>query len=244
MHGCAFTGCSAASGQPRYHQRAAGDRLRHPRARDPRPGVLLRAGTRGPGRRSGHAEHAGHRQGGAGGGRGLPEPAVPHPRRLLDHRVRPAAPAAGQRGRGCGTRGPGRVLPGRCRVLGRRGLHRHDDGDPRQRPGGLGRAWRRGPAGLPHRVPHRRHRGHADRRSGPARRLDRADRLQQPRTDRARGLRLRRRPAGHVHACRRRHLHQGGRRRRRPGRQGRGRHPRGRPAQRRHHRRQRRRQRG
>ncbi len=40
----------------------------------------------------------------------------------------------------------------------------------------------------------------------------------------------------------RRHLHQGRRRRRRPGRQGRGRHPRGRPAQPGRHRRQRRRQ--
>ena len=56
-------------------------------------------------------------------------------------------------------------------------------------------------------------------------------------------LRLRRHAAGPVHAGRRRHLHQGGRRRRRPGRQGRGGHPRGRPPQRRHHRRQRRRQR-
>ena len=61
--------------------------------------------------------------------------------------------------------------------------------------------------------------------------------------DRARGLRLRRRAARHVHAGRRRHLHQGRRRRRRPGRQGRAEHPRGRPAQRRDHRRQRRRQR-
>ena len=47
----------------------------------------------------------------------------------------------------------------------------------------------------------------------------------------------------HLRPSRRRHLHQGRRRGRRPGRQGRGRHPRGRPAQSRHHRRQRRRQR-
>ncbi len=58
--------------------------------------------------------------------------------------------------------------------------------------------------------------------------------------DGARGLRLRRRPAGHVHPGRRRHLHQGSRRRRRPGRQGGAEHPRGRPPQRRHHRGQRR----
>ena len=58
--------------------------------------------------------------------------------------------------------------------------------------------------------------------------------------ERAGGLRLRRGPAGHVHAGRRGHLHQGRRRGRRPGRQGREGHPRGRPAQRRHDRRQRR----
>ena len=57
------------------------------------------------------------------------------------------------------------------------------------------------------------------------------------------GFALRRRPARDVHARRRRHLHQGGRRRRRPRRQGRAGHPGGRPAQRRDDRRQRRRQR-
>ena len=67
--------------------------------------------------------------------------------------------------------------------------------------------------------------------------------LQLQRADGARRFRLRGRAARHVHARRRRHLHQGRRRRRRPRRQGRGRHPRGRPAQRRHDRRQRRRQR-
>ena len=60
---------------------------------------------------------------------------------------------------------------------------------------------------------------------------------------RARGARLRRLADLHLRPSRRRHLHQGCRRRRRPRRQGRGRHPRGRPAQPRHHRRQRRRQR-
>ena len=64
------------------------------------------------------------------------------------------------------------------------------------------------------------------------------------RAERPGGLRLRRGPAGAVHACRRRHLHQGRRRRRRPGRQGRAGHPRGRPAERRDDRRQRGRQRG
>ena len=58
-----------------------------------------------------------------------------------------------------------------------------------------------------------------------------------------RRLRVRWLAAGPVPAGRRRHLHQGRRRRRRPGRQGRGRHPRGRPPQPGHHRRQRGRQR-
>ena len=93
------------------------------------------------------------------------------------------------------------------------------------------------------RLPHRRHRRHGDRGPRPARRLRRRPPLQGRRPQGARGLRLRRRPARDVHACRRRHLHQGRRRRRRPRRQGRGRHPRGRPAQRRDDRRQRRRQR-
>ena len=68
-------------------------------------------------------------------------------------------------------------------------------------------------------------------------------RLRRSGTPGAGGLRLRRGAAGDVHAGRRRHLHQGRRRRRRPRRQGRAGHPRGRPAQRRHDRRQRRRQR-
>ena len=98
-------------------------------------------------------------------------------------------------------------------------------------------------AGMQDRVPHRRRGRHDHRGPGPARRLRRRAALQGRRPQGARGLRLRRRAARDVHACRRRHLHQGGRRRRRPRRQGRGGHPRGRPAQRRHHRRQRRRQR-
>ena len=58
-----------------------------------------------------------------------------------------------------------------------------------------------------------------------------------------RRLRLRRVVRGALRAARRRHLHQGGRRRRRPRRQGRGRHPGGRPAQPGRHRGPRRRQR-
>ena len=77
-----------------------------------------------------------------------------------------------------------------------------------------------GPAArLPHRHDHR----HAHRRPGPAGRLDHLHDLRRARLRSPAGLRLRRHAAGPVHARRRRHLHQGGRRRRRPGRQGRGR---------------------
>ena len=65
-----------------------------------------------------------------------------------------------------------------------------------------------------------------------------------PHRDRRAGrARLRRLADLDLRPSRRRHLHQGCRRRRRPGRQGRGRHPRGRSAQPRDHRRQRGRQR-
>ena len=97
--------------------------------------------------------------------------------------------------------------------------------------------------GHPDRLPHRRRGRHVHRRPRPVRRRDRGARLPGRGPEGARGLRLRRRAAGHVHACRRRHLHQGRGRRRGPGRQGRAGHPGGRPAQRRDHRGQRRRQR-
>src|ERR687884_546070 len=61
---------------------------------------------------------------------------------------------------------------------------------------------------------------------------------------RPRRARLRRLPDLRLRASRRRHLHESGRRRRRPRREDRGRHPRGRPAQPGGDRRQRRRQRG
>ena len=145
---------------------------------------------------------------------------------------------------GWGTRvGPGRLLPVGAffSAIGR--VHRHDAGHPRQRPGRRGGARRRLPAGLPHRLPHRWRRRDDHHRARPVRIGPGAAALRRDRADRPRGLRLRRRPAGHVHACRRRHLHQGRRRRRRPRRQGRGGHPRGRPAQRGDDRRQRGRQR-
>ncbi len=94
--------------------------------------------------------------------------------------------------------------------------------------------------GHPDRLPYRWCGRHVHRRPRPARRLDRGAHLQGRSAQGVGGLRLRRGPAGNVHACRRRHLHQGRRRRRGLGRQGRAGHPRGRPPQRRHHRGQRR----
>ena len=81
------------------------------------------------------------------------------------------------------------------------------------------------------------------RRPRPARRHDHHHDLPEHELGHPHRLRLRRLAAGPVPAGRRRHLHQGRRRRCRPGRQGRGRHPRGRPPQPGHHRRQRGRQR-
>ena len=95
-------------------------------------------------------------------------------------------------------------------------------------------------AGHDDRPAHRRDGRHADRGPRPARCQPRRAVLPGRGAPRARGLRLRRRPPRDVHARRRRHLHQGRRRRGRPGRQGRAGHPRGRPAQRRDDRRQRR----
>ena len=121
-------------------------------------------------------------------------------------------------------------------------LRRHEPGGAGQPPGrrrGADQLRRGAATGLPHRHDHR----HAHRRPGPAGRHAHLHDLRRARLRGPAGLRLRRHAAGPVHASRRRHLHQGGRRRRRPGRQGRGRHSRGRPAQRRHDRRQRRRQR-
>ena len=51
---------------------------------------------------------------------------------------------------------PRDLLPDRRLLLRVRRLHRHDAGHPRQRPRGGGGARRRLPAGLPHRLPHRR----------------------------------------------------------------------------------------
>ena len=112
----------------------------------------------------------------------------------------------------------------------------------RQPPGRRGRAveLRRGDAA---RLPDGHRHRHADRRPRPPRRHDHLPDLQREGLRGAPRLRLRRHAPGALHARRRRHLHEGGRRRRRPRRQDREGHSRGRPAQRRDDRRQRRRQR-
>ena len=128
--------------------------------------VLRRAGAR---RRRGHPEDAGDRRGGPGGRRRLPEPAVPHARRLRRHRVRPAVPAAGRHASASGSAGrssswsarrsPPRSATSACawRVRER----------PRRRRGARARRPREGDAD---RVPHRRRRRHVHRRPRPARR--------------------------------------------------------------------------
>ena len=111
-----------------------------------------------------------------------------------------------------------------------------------QPPGRRGRAveLRRGDAArLPDRDGHR----HADGRPRPPRRHDHLPDLQREGLRGPPRLRLRRHAPRALHARRRRHLHEGGGRRRRPRRQDREGHPRGRPAQRGDDRRQRGRQR-
>ena len=134
-------------------------------------------------------------------------------------------------------------------ALGGGGLHRHERCRPLERPHRRGRE-----AGPPTRV-RRRVQGRLG--GGPARRRPRPARrrrllrhphrvLRQEPGDRDRRpdrARLRRLADLRLRAPRRRHLHEGRRRRRRPRRQDRGGHPRGRPAQPGRDRRQRRRQR-
>ena len=139
--------------------------------------------------------------------------------------------------------GTQRLLPGRRPVLRADRVHRHVAVRPGQRPGRGGRPGRRRAAGDEDCLPDRRCGGHVHGRPRPVRRRHRRADLQGERARRPGGLRLRRGPARDVHACRRRHLHQGRGRGRGPGRQGRAGHPGGRPAQRGDDRRQRGRQR-
>ena len=184
--------------------------------------------------------HAGDLGRGAGGRQGLPEPPV-HDHRRGRHadRDRALAPAGLQdRDRIRHRRHPLR--------LGR--LHRHERLGARQlarRRGGP----RRRAAGARRRLQGRLGHRHARRRPGAARRRRLLRHPRHHRQHRQGGRRragrpwLRRLADLGLRPARRRHLHQGRRRRRRPGRQGRGGDPRGRPAQPGRDRRQRRRQR-
>ncbi len=200
----------------------------------------------------GTREDEGDRPRHPGGGHGLPPAPVPHHR----HHHRPAGGAGlPDLHRDPQARRLDRPVLRRVGPVPHPGLHRrllhvrphrlHRDG-----PGRAGqRAHRgRGQGGLPARrpqgrLPHRRRGRHVHRRPGPAGRHRDHHALPEHGLRHPDRLRLRRVAAGPVHAGGRRHLHQGGRRGRRPGGQGRGRHPRGRPPQRGHHRRQRGRQR-
>ena len=177
-------------------------------------------------------------------GRGrLPEAAVHDDRGRRDRAVPPAR-VLRQARLGGGVR-----LPDRRRALRGRRLHRHE------RRGSLERAHRRGRArrgrtgaqgGVPGGVGHRPPRGGARARRR-RRLLLVPHRRSQPHADlgdpRPRRARVRRLADLGLRPSRRRHLHEGRRRRRRPRRQDRGGDPGGRPAQRRGDRRQRRRQR-
>ena len=138
-------------------------------------------------------------------------------------------------------------VPARRRAVGHCRLRRHDRRHDGERPHDRGRQVRTGGSAAG-RLPRRRRDGLLGRRSRAARpdghlpRVRRVVRGRRGVRDLHR-LRPRRIVDRTVRPCRRRHLHQGCRRRRRPRRQGRGGHPRGRPAQPGHDRRQRGRQR-
>ena len=191
----------------------------------------------------GERADAGDRARDPGGRRCVPAEAVHDDRGGRDRAVLP--PRLLQRAR-VGDR---LRLPDRRRVLGGRRLHRDERRRPLERPHRGGRA-RGPPARVPGRVPRGLRDRPARRRARAARRrrlllgADRLDR-QQPRVGRRRPhrARLRRLPHLRLRPSGRRHLHEGGGRRRRPRREDRGGHPRGRPAQPGRDRRQRRRQR-
>ena len=135
-------------------------------------------------------------------------------------------------------------------LSGAAGLHRHARLGPGERADRGRGPDRRAEARAGRRLPLRRdHRPPGGGARSPRRRgllRDPADgrRRDEDRAGGARGARLRRLAHLDLRAARRRHLHQGRRRGRRPGRQGGSRHPRGRPAQPGGDRGQRRRQRG
>ena len=192
------------------------------------------------GRQRAHARDRSRR---AGGRRCIPAQAVHHGRDRRD-RAFPPARLLRQARLGDGDR-----LPDRRDALGRGRLHRDERRRALERAhrrsgqgGAQARAGRRVSRRLGHRPARRRPRALRRRRL-----LLGSHRLAQPHSDfrdrRSHRPRVRRLADLGVRASRRRHLHQGCRRRRRPGREDRGGDPRGRPAQPGRDRRQRRRQR-
>ncbi len=183
-----------------------------------------------PGRERRHAADAGDRRRRPGGRQGLSQPAI------HDHRHR--------RDRGVPCAGLPAELVQRHRLrhrrhpVGCRRLCRHERLGPRQRAHRRGGALRRAAPGARHRLQVGRDHRHAGGRARAARRrrllFHPARYLQRGRPVRAaphpRGAgraRVRRLADLDLRAARRRHLHQGRRRGRRPGGQDRGRHPRG-----------------
>ena len=205
-----------------------------------------------PRRRRRHTEDAGDRARDPGRRVGVSEAPVPHDRLHPDpprgHRVRQFGrdrETGWHRGAvvRCERNVPDdgvhrRLLPVRAHRL-----HRHDAGDAGQRAHRGRGAWRQDGPSAPDRVPNRRRRRHVLRRPRPARSDGHHDDLPEHVVGDPHRVRVRRVAARPVPPRRRWHLHQGGRRRRRPRRQGRGRHPGRRPAQPGNDRRQRRRQR-
>ena len=109
-----------------------------------------------PGRRPGHDEDARDRAGGPGRRGGLPETAVPHPRRLRRDRVHPAPAPAGRTtaagGPGSAGRSSSSSAPCSPRSSGFIGMTLATRGNVRVAQAARSR---RLPPGLPHRVPHR-----------------------------------------------------------------------------------------
>ena len=153
----------------------------------------------------------------------------------------------GRRHRGAVVRPVGRLPhPGvhrRLRDVGPHRLHRHEPRRARQRANRGGGSYGRDGTGTAGGVPHRWRGRHVLCRPRSDRRHADHDDLPEHQLGDPHRIRVRRFAARPVPARGRRHLHQGRRCRRRPGRQGRGGHSRGRPAQPGDDRRQRRRQR-
>ncbi len=179
----------------------------------------------------GERAHAGDRARDPGGRRRVSAEAVHDHRGGRDRPVLPTRFLLGAR------LGNGFRLPGRRPLLGGRRVHRHERRSALERPYSRGRP--RGLAtGVQGRVPRRLGDGAPRRGARPARRrrlllgADRLDR-EQPRLGGRRPDRPRVRRLAHLRlrASRRRHLHEGRGRRRRPRREDRGGHPRGRPAE-------------